>query len=69
MAKREIKKKDQPPYIIKEKIVIEQLYNPNYGDDRICQCGHPYYRHFDWMENNDPVGCKYCPCYTFIEKE
>ena len=22
-------------------------YDPNYGDARICECGHSYYRHFD----------------------
>jgi hypothetical protein len=47
-------------------------YNPDYGDDRICKCGHTYYRHFDSWPNLDgetmePVGCKYCPCYKFTE--
>lgn len=42
-------------------------YNPAYGDDRLCICGHPYYRHFDSYEDNAPVGCKYCSCYTFTE--
>ena len=37
-------------------------YDPNFGDDRICKCGHPYYRHFDGYDNNAPVGCKYCGC-------
>lgn len=57
------------PYIIKEVVEKVYMYNPNYGDDRICKCGHPYYRHFDWMEDNYPVGCKYCQCYIFEEKE
>lgn len=55
------------PYIIV--LVPEERYNPNYGDDRICKCDHPYYRHFDWMMDNAPVGCKYCMCYKFVEKD
>ena len=39
-------------------------YDPNYGDDILCVCGHPYYRHFDTYEQMAPVGCKYCPCDT-----
>jgi len=42
-------------------------YNPNFGDDKLCECGHPYYRHFDTYEDMDPVGCKYCECFTFDE--
>lgn len=57
------------PYLYKSRIRIEKKYNPNYGDDRICKCGHPYYRHFDPYEDNNPVGCKYCQCGTFREKE
>lgn len=38
-------------------------YDPNYGDDRLCKCGHPYYRHFDTYEDMAPVGCKYCNHY------
>lgn len=30
-------------------------------------CGHAYERHFDWMEHNREVGCKYCPCGHFKE--
>jgi len=47
---------------------IEYKYNPKYGDDRICKCGHPYYRHFDSYEDNYPIGCKYCDCCTFEEE-
>ena len=36
------------------------VYDPDYGDDKMCQCGHPYYRHFDTYEKMKPVGCKYC---------
>jgi hypothetical protein len=51
------------PYL--ETITITKAYNPNYGDDIECECGHPYYRHFDTYENMDPCGCKYCTCYHF----
>ena len=40
-------------------------YNPDYGDDKVCQCGHRYYRHFDTYEDMKPVGCKYCSCDLF----
>lgn len=43
-------------------------YDPNAGDDRLCQCGHPYFRHFDTYEEMAPVGCKYCTCTRFREK-
>jgi len=42
-------------------------YNPKYGDDRVCECGHAYYRHFDSYEDMYPCGCKYCDCEEFIE--
>lgn len=43
-------------------------YDPKFGDDRMCLCNHPYYRHFDTYENMYPIGCKYCDCAGFIEK-
>lgn len=42
------------------------VYDPNFGDERECRCGHPYYRHFDGYENNAAVGCKYCSCRVFV---
>lgn len=42
-------------------------YDPNFGDDRKCACGHPYHRHFDSYEDMAPIGCKYCQCDKFIE--
>jgi hypothetical protein len=36
------------------------IYMDDFGDDRLCVCGHPYYRHFDTYEDMAPVGCKYC---------
>lgn len=60
--------KEEKPYIVKIKKIKIFKYNKNYGDDRICECGHSYYRHFDTYENMRPVGCKYCACYRFVEK-
>ena len=36
-------KMSNEPYIEKEIVTVIRMYNPEYGDDRICQCGHPYY--------------------------
>ena len=55
------------PYMITVETRIGRAFNPAYGDDRICECGHPYYRHFDTYEDMLPVGCKYCECGTFKE--
>lgn len=49
----------------------EISYDPSFGDDKKCECGHPYYRHFDTYEDMAPVGCKYCQidqCSGFKEK-
>jgi hypothetical protein len=58
------------PYLVEEKTLIQRTikYNPNYGDDRVCECGHTYYRHFDSYEDMYPCGCKYCGCREFIEQ-
>jgi len=37
-------------------------YDEAFGDNRLCECGHTYYRHFDTYEGMSPVGCKYCCC-------
>lgn len=55
------------PYLTETVSTTKRSYNPNYGDDRICVCGHRYYRHFDTYEEMYPCGCKYCDCYTFVE--
>lgn len=55
------------PYLITRRAIRERAYNPDYGDDRPCRCGHPYHRHFDGFEDNAAVGCKYCPCDDFVE--
>ena len=46
-----------------------EIYDPEYGDDRECVCGHPYHRHFDSYENMSDVGCKYCGCRPFKNGE
>ena len=43
-------------------------YDPKFGDGRMCECGHTYYRHFDTHEDMEPVGCKYCSCGAFKEQ-
>ena len=55
------------PYLEITVTEIIKVYNPEYGDDRICQCGHKYYRHFDTYEEMSNVGCKYCGCSDFVE--
>lgn len=57
----------EQPYLEVVTIKIDRKYNPKYGDDRKCKCGHPYYRHFDSYEQMEAVGCKYCECYDFEE--
>jgi len=45
------------------------LYDPSFGDDTLCQCGHTYYRHFDSYEdaqNRMHAACKYCRCQVFV---
>ena len=59
--------KKEKPYLFKTIKVAKRMYNPKYGDDRLCQCGHPYYRHFDTYADMLPLGCKYCECFVFME--
>ena len=58
---------DEKPYIEREVTMTLREYNPKFGDERVCQCGHVYYRHFDSYAGMDDVGCKYCECGTFVE--
>ncbi len=53
------------PYIEETITTVIRKYNPKYGDNKICRCWHPYYRHFDTYDYMEPVGCKYCDCYEF----
>lgn len=59
---------EEKPYIRDYKINTELYYNPKYGDDRVCECGHVYYRHFDSYDDMAAIGCKYCQCWKFVEK-
>lgn len=61
------KSNNEPPYLVTFKVSKKSQYNPEYGDNRICNCGHSYYRHFDSYERMQNVGCKYCQCNNFIE--
>jgi len=47
----------------------DHIYDPKFGDNKFCECGHPYERHFDSCERMEPVGCKYCECYEFKSNE
>lgn len=62
--------KTEQPYIITTETVIvtHRAFNPAYGSDRICKCGHTYERHFDPYEDYEAVGCKYCRCGDFVEE-
>lgn len=62
--------KIEKPYLIKKKMIRRRFMNPNYDEDALCECGHPYYRHFDGFEppENQDVGCKYCDCLTFKQQ-
>ncbi len=47
-------------------------YDPEHGDDKRCSsatCNHTYDRHFDSWDNMRPVGCKYCPCSEFQDRD
>ena len=41
-------------------------YDHTFGDDRVCSCGHTYYRHFDTYDDMRAVGCKYCECGAWV---
>ena len=58
---------DEKPYLEETIVKVIKKYNPNYGNDRLCNCGHEYYRHFDTYDEMAPIGCKYCDCYEFVE--
>lgn len=63
-----------PKYIIQQPYIkvgkySRMRYNPYYGDNRKCECGHAYVRHFDSYHNMYPCGCKYCSCREFKEEE
>jgi hypothetical protein len=57
------------PYIEVITVKRKLKYNPKFGNDKICECGHPYHRHFDSYDRMSNIGCKYCECYNFVEKK
>jgi len=59
------------PYLSSAFVLVKSSddYNPEYGDDRVCKCGHDYYRHFDTYEDMYACGCKYCGCLEFKEED
>lgn len=58
---------DEKPYLEVVTIETDRKFNPKYGSDRKCKCGHPYHRHFDSYDEMKAIGCKYCDCYVFEE--
>ncbi len=48
---------------------VVKMYDPKFGDDKVCVCGHTYYRHFDTHHQMYAIGCKYCHCDQFQDKE
>ena len=56
------------PYIDEYVTTVIRKYNPKFGDNRMCECGHTYYRHFDTHEGMLAIGCKYCECMEFKEQ-
>jgi len=59
--------KTEKPYIETKIVTIKREYNPKYGDNKVCKCGHEYHRHFDSYDDMNACGCKYCYCDTFVE--
>ena len=55
--------------IRKPKHDAASYYDPNFGDTKMCICGHAYERHFDLYEGYELAGCKYCGCSHFVEKK
>ncbi len=62
---------EEKPYLLEtvRRTFVNKKYNPNYGDNRKCKCGHSYYRHFDSWADMRNVGCKYCGCDEFVEQK
>jgi hypothetical protein len=58
--------KNDSPYLISYDVERVKTYNPNFGDDQLCKCGHQYHRHFDTYEDMYPSDCKYCCCREFV---
>lgn len=59
----------EEPYLFIEQLVRVRAYNRNYGDHRICKCGHSYWSHFRHDGSYTPDICSECNCYVFMEKK
>ncbi len=51
------------------RIQLSRLWDKDRNQEARCICGHPYHRHFDSWDDMEPIGCKYCECYTFEEQD
>lgn len=60
---------EEQPYLEEVYVEVIKKYNPQYGNSRICKCGHKYHRHFDSYDYMEAIGCKYCDCNNFIEEK
>lgn len=50
--------------------ILDRIWNPDHDQYANCaQCDHAYARHFDSYEDMEPIGCKYCHCQTFQDKD
>lgn len=59
----------EQPYLFETIEVQRRVYNPDYGDEKICKCGHSYIDHFELYEERlIPTGCRKCECFVFMEK-
>lgn len=61
IEQEEVVSHSSEPYVPGDSLADQ--YDPNYGDNNECLCGHEYYRHFDTYDDMAPIGCKYCYKY------
>lgn len=66
LARRQrLPKPQNPPLNLDWAQRYAPAYDNSLGDERLCECGHVYYRHFDSYNDMAPIGCKYCHCTRF----
>lgn len=46
---------------------MDSTYDKEFGDLRVCICGHTYIAHFDKEPPHVEVGCAHCCCGEFKE--
>jgi len=56
--------KIQKPYIETYRLTLQKEYDPNFGDQKVCQCGHNYDMHFPAFSKKI-TSCKFCNCRIF----